>query len=378
MLRPYGRSLVLLLLTLLSTRTCLTDNNISLNLTLPPELYAVPGVEMSIYYDSIVLTQNPEQYRFHGACDIGQSEARRWTVTPKPADVGAHELTVSVSDANGQPLEEASLMLTIAPSDAGAGGELRLLIVGDSLTHGTAYPNEIARLLSLPGNPHWKMLGTHKPAGSAIGVAHEGYGGWTWQRFATAYEPHPDGTYRKRSSPFVYLDEEGKPTLNVMRYIREECEGEPPDFVMFMLGINDCYNANPDDPGSIKKDIDTMTKHAEILLAAFHQAAPSASLCISLTTPPNSREEAFQANDGSKYHRWGWKRIQHRLIQRLIADFAGRGIDRIYCAHSAKHRSPGPISPEQRRASECAGLSSNQRKFLLVFEAQAGGTPITS
>jgi hypothetical protein len=145
MLRPYGRSLVLLLLTLLSTRTCLTDNNISLNLTLPPELYAVPGVEMSIYYDSIVLTQNPEQYRFHGACDIGQSEARRWTVTPKPADVGAHELTVSVSDANGQRLEEASLMLTIAPSDAGAGGELHLLIVGDSLTHGTAYPNEMQR-----------------------------------------------------------------------------------------------------------------------------------------------------------------------------------------------------------------------------------------
>ena len=94
--------------------------------------------------------------------------------------------------------------------------------------------------------------------------------------------------------------------------------------------IYDCYNANPDDPGSIKKDIDTMTKHAEILLAAFHQAAPNASLCISLTTPPNSREEAFQANDGGKYHRWGWKRIQHRLIQRLIADFAGRETDRIY------------------------------------------------
>ena len=70
LLRPYGRSLVLLLLTLLSTSTCLADNDISLNLTLPPELYAVAGVEMSIYYDNIVLTQNPEQYRFHGACDI--------------------------------------------------------------------------------------------------------------------------------------------------------------------------------------------------------------------------------------------------------------------------------------------------------------------
>ena len=92
MLRPYGRSLVLLLLTLLSTKTCLADNNISLNLTLPPELYAVPGVEMSIYYDNIVLTQNPEQYRFHGACDIGQSEARR--LADRHAEFSLHPVMV--------------------------------------------------------------------------------------------------------------------------------------------------------------------------------------------------------------------------------------------------------------------------------------------
>ena len=75
----------------------------------------------------------------------------------------------------------------------------------DRLTHGTIYANEIARPLSLPGNPEWKMLGTHRPSRAEEGVAHEGYGGWTWGRFASHFEPNPDGTYRKRSSPFVYL-----------------------------------------------------------------------------------------------------------------------------------------------------------------------------
>jgi lysophospholipase L1-like esterase len=320
----------LLLWTLLSTRTCLAGNNLPIHLTLPPEFYAVSGVEMSIYYDNVVLAQNPEQYQFHVTCDIGQAETRRWTVTPKPEDVGAHDLTVSVSDANGQQIEEASLVLHVAASDAGAGDAMRLLIVGDSLTHHTIYPNEIARLLSRPGNPRWKMLGTHRPKGTAPGVAHEGYGGWTWQRFVSAYEPHPDGTHQKRSSPFVYLDEDGKPTLNVMRYIREECEGDPPSFVMFMLGINDCFQANPDDPIAMDKHIDAMTNHSDTLLAAFRLAAPNAVIGICITTPPNSREEAFQTNYKDQYHRWGWKRIQHRIVQRHIAKFTGREKDQLY------------------------------------------------
>ena len=57
----------------------------------------------------------------------------------------------------------------------GKGKDMTLLIVGDSLTHASAYPNEIARLLALPGNPRWTMIGTHKPAGVAAGVVHEGY-----------------------------------------------------------------------------------------------------------------------------------------------------------------------------------------------------------
>ena len=58
-----------------------------------------------------------------------------------------------MKDADGKVLERAKTSLHIAPKNAGAGRELKLLIIGDSLTAATAYPNEIARMLNTGGQP---------------------------------------------------------------------------------------------------------------------------------------------------------------------------------------------------------------------------------
>ncbi len=301
-----------------------------LQLTLPSEFFAVPGAEMSIYFDNVVLTVSPQTYRFDVSCDIGSVEDRRWTVTPAAKDVGTHSLSIKVSDREGNPLGIAKTQLRVVPEDAGAGRSIRLLIVGDSLTNATAYPNEIARLLSRPGNPTWQMLGTHKPSSASRGVVHEGYSGWTWNSFVSRYEPRGDGSGRKRSSPFVYLSAAGKPGLDVGRYLREECGSVPPDFVIFMLGINDCFHAPPDDGAAIDARIDGMFAKADELLRAFRSAAAEAEIGICVTTPPNSREEAFFANYKGAYHRWGWKRIQHQLVQRQLAKFEGQQGDNLF------------------------------------------------
>jgi len=54
------------------------------------------------------------------------------------------------------------------------------------------------------------------------------------------------------------------------------------------------------------------------------------SIGICLTTPPNSREEGFQANYKGRYHRWGWKRIQHRLVQCEISRFVNRETEQFF------------------------------------------------
>jgi hypothetical protein len=136
-----------------------------IQLTLPKVCYAAVGVPMSIYFDNIVLTEKPESYVFKVDCNFGKQEPNRWTVTPVAADVGDHPFAVSVSDAQGKTIEQGKLIVHVAAADAGAGRSIRLMMVGDSLTHATIYPNEVARLLSQPGNPQWAMFGTHPQAG---------------------------------------------------------------------------------------------------------------------------------------------------------------------------------------------------------------------
>jgi lysophospholipase L1-like esterase len=219
--------------------------------------------------------------------------------------------------------------LRVAPRKAGEGRSLRLLIVGDSLTNATHYPNEMARLFRESGNPNWTMLGTHKPSNAKPGVAHEGYGGWKWDTFLTKWEPQPAGVAagplaKRSASPFLFADAEGKRKLDLPRYFKEHCDNEPPDVVTFLLGINDCFGAKPDDPAAMLKVIDAALDNADKLLAAFHAAAPNAVLAVGLTTPPNARESGFEANYKGRYHRWGWKRIQHRLVQRMMERLGGR------------------------------------------------------
>jgi lysophospholipase L1-like esterase len=257
---------------------------------------------------------------------LGRSEARRWTLTPAAKDTGDKPLSLSVTDARSRRLGEARATLRIVPADAGKGSKFRLLVIGDSLTGATAYPNEIGRLLSQPGNPTWEMLG-HRPASASPGVFHEGYGGWTWVRFNSYVSPDPKATGIKRSSPFVFPNAAGKPELNLDRYFAESCAGRKPDAVTIMLGINDCFGANPDSPD---KAINTMFREADILLAALRRAAPEADIGLCLTTPPNSRESGFEANYKGRYHRWGWKRIQHRLVERQIAKFGGREREHLF------------------------------------------------
>ncbi|MFG0260813.1 MAG: SGNH/GDSL hydrolase family protein, partial [Novipirellula sp. JB048] len=237
-----------------------------LQLTLPPEIYAVTGVPTSIYFDNIVLTPSPSDYRFEVRCDVGEQGDRHWSLLPTAADVGDHPLRIAVCSADGERLATASSVLKVIADDAPPRRDpIRILFIGDSLTNASAYPNEIARLLSQRNHPQWQMLGTHRPASAAEGVVHEGYGGWTWANFVSKYEPHPDGSRAKRSSPFLFPDSKAKPRLNLPRYFQEHCEDRRPDYVVIKLGINDCFSAPSDDRAAMDAHIDRMFGFADTL-----------------------------------------------------------------------------------------------------------------
>lgn len=103
-----------------------------------------------------------------------------------------------------------------------------------------------------------------------------------------------------------------------------------PDMVIFMLGINDCYGADPASNESIDLTIDRVFQHADKLLASFHQTVPNADLGICLTTPGNASPEAFASSDGDSGRCWTWRRIQHRLVQRELEHFGNKQEENIF------------------------------------------------
>ena len=300
-----------------------------IQLTMPPKLYATAGCEMNVFFANTILAEQPEKYQFEVECQIGDDFPDKWTIEPEDIDAGTYDFSLTVLDSEGTPLSNSESKLIVTTQHTDSQNELRLLIIGDSLTHASQYSNQIATLLSQPGNPTFTMLGTHQPTSAHKNVFHEGYGGWTWQRFVEHYEPNPDGTHRKRSSPFVFLDQQGTPKLDVQQYIDQHCHGIAPNFVIFKLGINDCFHVDPNNLELIDKKIDEVFQHAERLIAAFREVTPNATLGVCLTTPGNSRDAAFEANYKGKYTRWGWRRIQHWLVQRQIEHFTGRESENI-------------------------------------------------
>ena len=320
-------------------------------LCLPPVFYGVPGFTTEIHFVNAV-------YALPGApfpvvkvnSPVGEVTRRAWTFTPGQSQSGDHSLSFSIVLSQGESSKKSvveTALIRVVPRNAGEGDNISILIIGDSLTHASGYPNELGRLLSLPGNPRWTMIGSHRPPGAKEKICHEGYGGWTWARFATKFEDGNSQTGNRRNSPFLFPGEGGKPALNFARYLEIVAGGRRPDFVIIMLGINDCFHPDPNDPEAVTARIDQMMKHAEVLLAAIRKDSPGSEIGICLTTPGNSRQEAFFANYKNRYSRDGWKKIQFHLLERQLRGFGNRQAENLFLVPTAWHIDPVQGFPDK-------------------------------
>ncbi len=192
-------------------------------LLLPPVIYAAPGREANLYFDNVVLAPPGRQYLFDVNCAKGRQQEERWTWTPAENENGDYALTLEVRDTNDKVIAQGKTVVRVAKALAGQGKPLSVLVIGDSLTGASIYTDELLKLFATPGNATLKLLGTHKPAGTAEGNVHEGYGGWTFGRFMTQYVATPQERRNMGSSPFVFL-QEGKPVFDFPRCVRAWAE----------------------------------------------------------------------------------------------------------------------------------------------------------
>jgi hypothetical protein len=182
-------------------------------------------------------------------------------------------------------------------------------------------------LLDLPGNPEWKMLGTNafisdEKFSATVNhesgyvnqtrkqkVLHEGWGGKTWK-------------WHLQEGKFCRQGGE----IDIACYLDEYCNGDRPDIVIFMLGINDCFTADANQP---EKAISECVGYSEKLISEFSRELPASQIGICLIPGPNLFESSFESCYAGEYTRWGWKQIQHALNKNIIEHYCRRGGENI-------------------------------------------------
>jgi len=316
-----------------------------IRLLLPKIIYAVPGIEMNVYFDNVVLVLNPANYAFDVTCPKGIQQTERWTFTPTAKDVGQYPFKLEVRDEMNKVIARAVSTLRVTPADAGTGQTVTLLCVGDSLTRASVYTQHLLDLCKRPGNPKLKLIGTYGPRDTLGENRHEGYGGWTAQRFATQYTGIArTGNYRKRGSPFIYKAPGQEPKLDFAQYCKDTNGGKAPDFITILLGCNDTFGATDED---IEERINRMFKYYDILLQMFHSVRKDTRIGALLLVPPAATQDAFGANYRCRQTRWQYKRNQHRVVERMMAHYGGREKENIWlvpaninldCAHNFPRR----------------------------------------
>lgn len=300
-------------------------------LLLPPVIHALEGLETNLYFDNTFLLLNPGSFAVDVNCPKGAQQNERWTWTPEAGATGDFSLSLDLLDDDNRSVARAAGLVRVHPRKVATHAEKphTLLIIGDSLTAASVYP---ARILELAKEDGWplELIGTRGPGveeGNPPGeVRHEGYGGWTAERFATHFTGKArGGPYRECGSPFLYKnnpeDADESPQLDFARYCAEFNGGDGPDFVTILLGCNDTFRATDE---TIEEQIDVFEKHIGTLLSMIHGLRPDTRIGLVLPMPPAGSQDAFGANYGSGQTRWQYRRNRHRLVERMTQAFSGR------------------------------------------------------
>ena len=202
-----------------------------------------------------------------------------------------------------------------------------MLMIGDSLTHASIYPQQVLDLCKKPGNPKLTLVGGQRTKGETHENRHEGYSGWTAKRFATHYAgPAAQGSFKKPGSPFVYQAADGAKKLDFARYSKELNEDRAPDFVTIFLGCNDTFGATE---ATLKAAINDMFRHYDTLVKMIRGTSEDTKIGVMLLVPPAATQDAFCNNYRCGQTRWQYKRNQHRVVERLLETYAGREAENI-------------------------------------------------
>lgn len=262
------------------------------SLTLPPNIYAVEGIETNIYWDGIFNSWiRPENYSVRVNCAAGRHDDRRWRIVPSTSGYGPSEVTDIANHSmtvealyNGTLAATASTTIRVKAAATGNGASRKALFVGDStLASGDITAQVLTQVDANPTTYALTLLGTQ---GAGLNK-HEGHSGKTFNWLRTNV-----------SSPFVFSG-----SFNFSQYLSTNgYTMSAGDSVFLLMGINDMFGHATD--SAAEAAATSVGSDLAAIIANIQSAVSGIKVWVGMVIPPSHDQSAFGNNyAGSSQYR---------------------------------------------------------------------------
>lgn len=153
------------------------------NVHLPKSYDLVVGDTFQLFYRGIIQAPNPYNYSIVATCEKGKNFPRYFEYTP--LEPGKHSLNISLYNEQLELVGSGDTVLNVV-KPCPAKKELNVLCIGDSLTAGGQWVNEVYRRITAnDGTPKGLGMSGLNFVGKIQkdAVSYQAVGGWYWKNF---------------------------------------------------------------------------------------------------------------------------------------------------------------------------------------------------
>jgi lysophospholipase L1-like esterase len=261
-------------------------------LSLPDTIMVGLGREFNLWWKALL--KNPSDYYIKVTASNGNNKERCYRYTPTSVDT--FSFNINVYNLN-QKLDHSyqSVIMAVDTTGTSANGKT-ILTIGNSLTAGKDWVEEINELLKLNGDT-LTFIGT-QGTGDDL---HEGRSGWNFYQFITSGSPFFAGG-----------------GLDFVSYIEDTCGESTLDFVIIQLGINE-FGVS-----LLKSEaqITSAYTNLNLLITGILTDYPNAQIIVSLSPVCADSRDGFGDNYGNSYNRIAYEVNMIRMFNLFIENYS--------------------------------------------------------
>ena len=275
---------------------------------MPETLYAAPGVECNVFFAKMFESVKYSNYAFEAISEKGNFWEDRWCWTPKAEDAGKSVKVVfrALTDDGLVDCVTTTVVVAKSPTEAQKSRRITLALFSAGYT----------------------PVGSHTGGSSSMecdpekGAPHDGYGGFAWGDFMTRWAMSvdeidnlqaeaerdqlrkfgykiPEGQEWRRGllkSPLVKI-ENGEKVVDVQRWLDKVNGGEPPDYILIVLGGNGIATISAD---RIEAAVSRQLENAKRLLGYLRETCPKTRIAIAQAIGGSIEQVGWGKNYGAR------------------------------------------------------------------------------